>query len=720
MCVDYRQLNKHTIKDKYLIPVIEEILDELSGAKVFSKLDLRSGYHHIRMNEADIHKTTFRTHEEHYEFLVMPFGLTNAPFIFQALMNTVFKPYSRKFVLVFFDDILIYSDKTDASGVGIGVVLQQEGYPIAYLSKTLAPKHQALSTYDKEFLVVLMALERWRSYLLDRYFKIKTDHFNLKYLLNQRVTTPFQAKITNRSELNSLILSTITSELLQKVQGSYANNPFLQKVIQKIANGTQTSIKYVWEGNVLKRKGKIIVGADEQLRTIIVQHYHAGAVGGHFGTNVTAHKVGTLFYWKGLHKAVKKVIRECDMCQRQMADLAAYPGLLQPLPIPEKIWSEISMDFISGLPKSQGKIVIFVVVDRLSKYAHFMALSHPYTASLVPQVFLDTVYKLHELPNSIVSDRDSVFLCLFWQSLFKILKVELKMSTAYHPQTDGQTEVVNKCLECYLRCMTGERPKEWVQWLPLAEYWYNTNKHSSINVTPYEKVVRIPSEGDEILRVHVERTLGAAKAVMNVKSKEEHEVHLKLVLEILRKEKLYAKAEIGESSLTGLECKPLEFEVGDRVLLRVTPWKGVVHFGKKGKLAPRYVRPFEILERIDLLAYRLRLPEELSSVHDTFHVSNLKKCLADASLHVPLDEIKVDKTLCFVEEPVEIMDQEIKKLKHKKIALVKVRWNSKRGPEFIWEHEDQMSIKYPQLFMDRVVEPASSISGRDFLKEGIL
>ncbi|GJV90472.1 hypothetical protein Tco_1538285 [Tanacetum coccineum] len=365
----------------------------------------------------------------------------------------------------------------------------------------------------------------------------------------------------------------------------------------------------------------------------------------------------------------------------------------------------------------------------------------------------------------------------------------------------------------------------------------------------HEKVVRIPLEGDEILRVHGERTQGVVKTLLMFvivfiddilaysKLKEKHEVHLKLVLESLRKEKLYAKfsksnvvgdalgrkervksrrvrgmilaaqseafrqenvlverlhdnskewnsgddqlrlrwmiylvvladaaertledimracvidfggsyhlsircapfealygrkcrspvlwAEIGESSLTGLELvqettdkvvlvkekpkavrdrqksyvdyrrKPLEFEVGDRVLLRVSPWKGVVRFGKKGKLAPRYVGPFEILERIGLVAYRLRLPEELNSVHDTFHVSNLKKCLADANLHVPLDEIKVDKTLRFVEEPVEIMDRENKKLKRRKIALVKVRWNSKRGPEFTWEHEDQMRI----------------------------
>ncbi|GJS32266.1 hypothetical protein Tco_0530648 [Tanacetum coccineum] len=246
----------------------------------------------------------------------------------------------------------------------------------------------------------------------------------------------------------------------------------------------------------------------------------------------------------------------------------------------------------------------------------------------------------------------------------------------------------------------------------------------------------------------------------NAPAKEEHEVYLKLVMESLRKEKLYAKfsklgdalsrkkrvksrrvrgmilaaqseafkqenvlverlygsnlgsIEIRESSLTGLELvqetidkvvlvkekpkmerdrqksyidyrrKPLEFEVGDRVLLKVMPWKGVVRFGKKGKLAPRYVGPFEIPERIGLVAYKLRLPEELNSMHDTFHVSNLKKCVADANLHVPLNEIKIDKTLCFVEEPVEIMDREVKSLKRSGIPLVKVCWNSKRGPEF--------------------------------------
>ncbi|GJS10745.1 putative reverse transcriptase domain-containing protein [Tanacetum coccineum] len=179
---------------------------------------------------------------------------------------------------------------------------------------------------------------------------------------------------------------------------------------------------------------------------------------------------------------------------------------------------------------------------------------------------------------------------------------------------------------------------------------------------------------------------------------------------VLIKEKLKAVRD-HKKSYVDFRRKPLESEVGDRVLLKVSPWKGVVCFGRKGKLAPRYVGPFEILERIGLVAYRLRLPEELNSVHDTFHVSNLKKCLGNANLHVPLNEIKIDKTLRFVEEPVEIMDREIKSLKRSRIPLVKVRWNSKRGPEFTWEREDYMKSKYPHLFVDRAVEP--TIACRD-------
>ncbi|GJV16200.1 retrotransposable element Tf2 [Tanacetum coccineum] len=218
---------------------------------------------------------------------------------------------------------------------------------------------------------------------------------------------------------------------LAKVKNNYDQDSAEEEKIHQLTNGTYKGNEYTWDGFVLKRKGKIVVRNDELLKTTIIKHFHIDAVGGHSGTNVTSHRLEP--YFTG---------NECIKGSKGSQGNVTY----------------VSMDFIMGLPKSQGKTIIFVVVDRLSKYAHFMALSHPYTASSVAQVFLDFVYKLHGLPSSIISDRVVVFLSNFWQSLFRLLKVNLKMSITYHPQTDGQTEVVNKCLECSLRFMYGQAP----------------------------------------------------------------------------------------------------------------------------------------------------------------------------------------------------------------------------------------------------------------------
>ncbi|GJU42089.1 putative reverse transcriptase domain-containing protein [Tanacetum coccineum] len=229
--------------------------------------------------------------------------------------------------------------------------------------------------------------------------------------------------------------------------------------------------------------------------------------------------------------------------------------------------------------------------------------------------------------------------------------------------------------------------------LSSSDRWINY--HSSIRCAPfkalYGRKCRSPVLWDEIR----ESMLIGPELVQETTDKV-----------VLIKEKLKA-ARDRQKSYADNRRKPLEFEVGDRVLLKVSHWKGVIRFRKKGKLAPRYVGPFEILERIGPVAYRLRLLKELSSVHDTFHVSNLKKCLVDANLHMPLDKIKIDKTLHFVEEPVEITDREVKSLKRSKIPIVKVCWNSKRDPEFMWEREDHMKTKYPRLFADCAVEPTS-------------
>jgi hypothetical protein len=155
-------------------------------------------------------------------------------------------------------------------------------------------------------------------------------------------------------------------------------------------------------------------------------------------------------------------------------------GLLQPLPIPEGVWRDLSMDFIEGLPKSEGYSVILVVVDRLTKFAHFLPLKHPYTATTIAQVFMDSVVKLHGLLNSIVTNRDTIFISHFWKELFKLYKVNLHLSTAYHSQTDGQTERVNQCLKMFLRCSVQDSPKSWKSWLSLAELWYNPSYHSAL------------------------------------------------------------------------------------------------------------------------------------------------------------------------------------------------------------------------------------------------
>ncbi|GJS88659.1 putative reverse transcriptase domain-containing protein [Tanacetum coccineum] len=269
------------------------------------------------------------------------------------------------------------------------------------------------------------------------------------------------------------------------------------------------------------------------------------------------------------------------------------------------------------------------------------------------------------------------------------------MSMAYHPQTDGQSERTIQTLKDMLRAYVVDFGGSWDVHLPLAEFSYNNSYHTSIRCASFKALYRRKCRSPVLWAEIGEGSLIGPKLVQEITDKV-----------VIIKEKLKV-ARDHQKRYADNRCKPLEFEVGDRVMLKVSPWKGVVRFGRKGKLSPRYVAPFEILERIGPVAYRLRLYEELSGVHDTFHVSNLKKCLADASLHVPLDEIKVDKTLRFVEEPVEIIDHEIKSLKCSKISLVKIRWNSKRGPEFTWERGDYMKFKYPQFFVDRAHESAS-------------
>ncbi|GJT94526.1 putative reverse transcriptase domain-containing protein [Tanacetum coccineum] len=261
------------------------------------------------------------------------------------------------------------------------------------------------------------------------------------------------------------------------------------------------------------------------------------------------------------------------------------------------------------------------------------------------------------------------------------------MSTAYHPQTDGQSKRTMKTLEDMHMACTIDFEGNWDTHLTLVEFLYKNSYHSSVKCAPFEALYgrkcRTPIAWAEV----GESKLFGQEIVQETTDK---------IVQI--KERLKA-ARDRQKSYADHRQKLLEFSVGDKVLLKVSPRKGVVRFGKRSKLSPRYVGPFEVVERVGPGAYRLRLPQELVDIHDISHVSNLKKCLADVNLHVPLEEVKIDDKLHFIKEPMEIMDREVKKLKRSRIPIVKVRWNSRRGPEFTWEREDEMKRKYPQLFV---------------------
>ncbi|KAM0066244.1 putative nucleotidyltransferase, Ribonuclease H [Helianthus debilis subsp. tardiflorus] len=840
MCVDYRQLNEATIKNRFPIPLIDELLEELGGATVFSKLDLRSGYHQVRMFEPDIHKTAFRTHQGLFEFLVMPFGLTNAPATFQALMNQTFKEFLRKFVLVFFDDILIYSKtmeqhvthlnqvlstlrshqlfakkskcsfggtkveylghvitaaevstdpskiesvsqwpvptnvkqlrgflglagyyrrficsygiiakpltdllrkdsfhwsetaqssfdqlkfalsnapvlalpdlhqpfivETDASSKGIGAVLMQNHHPLAFISKPLSPKQQALSVYDKELLAILFAIKQWHYYLISNHFIIKTDQRSLKYLIDQKITTPLQhswmiklmhydfeiqykkgvenvaADALSRvqgSSLYALSISSFEPLLLGRIKSSWESDVVLKDTIAKLQQGVQMG-QFSWDQGLLKRKGKLVIGNDTQLRKDIIVHCHDSTVGGHSGYHATLQRLKGFFYCKGQSKAVREWVRACSVCQQAKYETVASPGLIQPLPIPTCIFSDISMDFITGLPKSKGKNVIFVVVDRLTKYAHFVGMTQPISASSVAKAFIDNVYKLHGWPTTIVLDRDSIFLSNFWQEFTRLQGIAVQMSTAYHPQTDGQTEVVNRCLETYIRCMVLHYADSWANWLSLAEWWYNTNYHTSIKTTPIQALYGIPPP---IHVPYVHRDTKVASLDEEMCSREE-------AIKILRSTLAMAQNRLRQQA--NKHRTDRQFQEGSWVYLKLRPYiqtslRGAVY----NKFSPKYYGPFLVVGKIGEVAYKLDLPPE-SQLHPVFHVSLLK-----AASGPPVQVTPIPQVPRFTLQPAKVLDQRVIRMGNKAVSQVLVQWVGQTLADATWEIKHDFQLRFP-------------------------
>jgi len=381
--------------------------------------------------------------------------------------------------------------ETDASDLGIGAVLMQEGHPISYLSKSLSIQNQALSTYEKECMAILLAVDKWRSYLQAQEFIIRTDHRSLLFLTEQRATTRLQQKAliklmdlnfkiqykkgtTNQtadalsrcqSTTELMAISQVIPSWLENLQEGYHSDPETMQLLTELAVSSENSKGYSLQNGIIRYKGRVWIGHNTLAQNHILQALHSSGVGGHSGIHATYHRVKALFAWPHLKASVTAYVQACSVCQQAKSEHVKTPGLLQPLEVPSLPWTTVSMDFIEGLPKSGGYDVILVIVDKFTKYGHFVPLAHPYTALQVAQLYFHNIYKLHGLPEAIISDRDRVFTSHVWQELFKLSDTKLLMSSSYHPQTDGQTERLNQCLEAFLRCSVHSCPRQWHKWI---------------------------------------------------------------------------------------------------------------------------------------------------------------------------------------------------------------------------------------------------------------
>lgn len=810
LCVDYRGLNRVTIKNRCPLPLIHELLDRLRSARFFSKIDLRNAYHQIRIKEGDEWKTAFRTRYGLFEYRVMPFGLTNAPASFQHLVNDVFADMTDRFVVAYLDDVLIYSDtreehtehvravlarlrdnnlyakqqkcefyrdeveflgyrvsaegvsmdpgkvadiqswptpktvrevmaflgfanfyrqfirdysdiaapltnmtkkkkgtngrkpeylpfvwtpesqqsfdrlkdafvkggvlhhfdperqivvEADASDFGIGGILSQVQNdslrPIAFFSKKMGPAELNYPIHDKELLVIILCFKAWRHYLEGARYAVRviTDHQPLIFFAQKRELTRRQARwsiflqdfhftiehragkdsakpdaLSRRADheltvddrenqrqqllyLNALSIDPRAQDTLTAIRTAQGASQDCQDLVARLRGGEATPAeraRYTIDEEGLVRRGEVLyVPEDPALRLKILKELHDSTLAGHPGRRRTRKLLQRYYYWPGMTTYADEYVRTCECCQRNKYPRHKPYGLLKPLPIPERPWMAVSMDLIERLPASGPEAKfnsILVVVDRLTKMAVFEPCDTNITAPELADIYVRRVFSLHGAPVSIVSDRGSEFTSGFWRSFTKALGISSDFSTSAHPETDGQTEIVNQWIEQYLRCYSNYKQDNWYQLLPIAEYVYNNTPHTSAGNSPFflnygyhPRSFFEPTIGKDL---HFRATQFTTDLT---------DLHKAL------REELQSAIEAQARYANKRRIAPPDLKVGD--LVRIS----MKHIDTKRtakKLDAISAGPYPITEVISSHAFRVGIPRSWR-IHDVFNVSRL-------------------------------------------------------------------------------------------------
>ena len=854
MCIDYRALNKQTVKNRYPLPRIEDLFDKLGEARVFSSLDLAQGYHQIRVTDEDVPKTAFRTPFGHFQWRVLSFGLTNAPATFQRLMNDVFRPYLDRFVLVYLDDILVYSKSmeehkkhldqvlallrehklyakpskckfyqeqveylghligkngisvdpkkvaavqdwpvpqdvgqlrsflgltnyfrrflegystlvapltrltrkdvswewlpacqtafdsvkrllvnapvlrlpdftkpftvvTDASIVGLGAVLLQDEHPVAFESRKLSPAEVRYTTTEQEMLAVVHALRTWRCYLEGVQFTVVTDHNPITFFSTQQTLSRRQARWLET-------LSSFTFEFKYRPGRTNVADPLSRQpvgpaptgevnlllAIQRRRADIMSRIRqgYRWDpwfkdSDNLKdlsfvdgvyRRGELVVVPDHGgLRNDILYEIHDTKYAGHLGRRKTRAALAERYWWPHFAHDVVEYIKRCDACARNKPSTTAPGGLLQPLPVPEAPWEAVSMDFITCLPETKrGNDAILVFVDRLTKMVHFAPTTTSIGAEEAARLFFEHVFRLHGLPKRVLSDRDARFTSRFWKALMTMLGTKQDLSSAFHPQTDGQTERVNRTLEQMLRMFVAPSQDDWDELLPAVEFACNNAVHDSTGEKPF-----VLNCGQ-----HPLTPLDKGSTRNNIPSANDFVGKLRASLD--KAKECLRKAQQRQKSFADKRRREVSFEVGDRVLLSTKNLR--LQAPGARKLLPRYVGPFEVKKRVGEVAYKLDLPSHMA-IHDVFHVSLLAKYEATGPYQPP--PIVLDGQLEYVVERV--LSHRDRKIGRSKATLAKdylIKWLGYGHEHNSWEPEANI----PESFIAEYWEEQATRSAR--------